>query len=52
MGVVGWTYKYDILGSFFVNVVMELDCLYPMPDWLIVTVVDQTGEANLIVVVQ
>lgn len=52
VGVVGWTYKYDILGSFFVNVVMELDCLYPMPDWLIVTVVDQTGEANLIGVVQ
>ena len=40
------------LAPSLLNVVMELNCLYPMPDWLIVTVVDQTGEANLIGVVQ
>lgn len=40
------------LAPSLLNVVMELDCLYPMPDWLIVTVVDEIGEANLIGVVQ
>lgn len=49
-----WDGPTDImfLAPSLLNVVMELDCLYPMPDWLIVTVVDRTGEANLIGVVQ
>jgi hypothetical protein len=37
-----------IVSASLLNVVMELDCLYPAPDQLIVVVVDDKGEATLI----
>jgi hypothetical protein len=37
-----------IMSASLLNVVMELDCLYPTPDQLIVIVVDGMGEATLI----
>ena len=29
------------------NVAMELDCLYPKPDWVLFTIVDETGDLQI-----